>query len=76
MAVQKRNDELVNLLTADFIRNLTGTVSYINMANDFQVKNSVAADEVITIASGYQRLAWDSFTIIGTCNVSGDLVIL
>ena len=40
------------------------------------VKNSVASGESITVASGYQRLAWSVFTVIGTITVAGDLVIL
>lgn len=76
MAVQKRNDEMVNLLSADFIQNRANTVSYQHIFNDFQAKNSIASDETITIASGYQRIAWDTFTISGSLTVAGDLVIL
>lgn len=76
MAVQKRNDEMVDILTADFIRNLAGAIDYTRINNNFQVKNSVASDESITIAAGYQRLAWNNFTVTGTITVAGDLVIL
>lgn len=75
MAVQKRNDEMVNLLSADFIQNRANTVGYQHLFNDFQIKNSIAADQTITIAAGHQRLAWNIFTINGSLTVNGDLVI-
>lgn len=76
MAVQKRNDEMVDILTADFIRNLGGAVDYTRLNNNFQIKNSVDSGESITIAAGYQRLAWSSFTVAGTITIAGDLVVL
>lgn len=40
------------------------------------VKNSVALTETCTIPVGYQLIVADSFTVDGTLNIDGELVIL
>lgn len=43
---------------------------------DVQVKNSVALGYTETVESGYQLIVWNSYTVIGTLVVAGDMVIL
>lgn len=40
------------------------------------VKKSVAAEESVTIPSGYQLIIYDEFTVDGEIVIEGELVIL
>ena len=57
-----------------WIKNLAALAS--DPSKWLPVKNSIASGETLTIDAGYQIIVYDSFDIVGTLNLNGDLVIL
>ena len=70
MAVQKRNDELVDILRPDFVdkNNPSGYwhAHRINVPTGFS----------LTIPAEHQLLIYHAFTVNGTLDVQGELVVL
>lgn len=70
MAVQKRNDELVDILTADFVRRDNPHGFWhghrINVPTEFDLE----------IPSEIQVLVWGGFTVSGGLTIDGELVVL
>lgn len=70
MAVQKRNDELVDILKADFVQ-LNNPSGYwhahrVNVPTGFS----------LTIPAEHQLLIHHAFTVSGALDVQGELVVL
>lgn len=70
MAVQQRNDELVDILSADFVR--LGNPSGYWHAHRINVP-SVAT---LTIPAEHQLIIYGNFTVNGSLQVDGELVVL
>lgn len=70
MAVQKRNDELVDILTPDFVRrdNPHG-FWHAHRAN-------VPTEFDLEIPAEHQLLIYGSFTVSGGLTIDGELVVL
>lgn len=69
MAVQKRNDELVDILSADFARNRPEGFWHAHRTN-------VPEFVTLTIPAEHQMLIYGAFTVNGALDVQGELVIL
>lgn len=69
MAVQQRNDELVSILEADFVRNLPQGFWHAH-------RTDVPAGVTLEIPAGYQLLIYHALTVNGTLNIQGELVVL
>lgn len=70
MAVQVRNDELVDILKADFVQ--LGNPSGYWHAH----RTNVPADFTLTIPADHQLVVYGTFTVIGDLRVEGDLVVI
>lgn len=70
MAVQKRNDELVDILTADFVRRDNPHGFWhghrVNVPTGFSLE----------IPEEHQVLVWGKFTVNGELIVNGQLVVI
>lgn len=70
MAVQKRNDELVDILKADFVQ--LGNPSGYWHAH----RTNVPTVATLTIPAEHQLVIYHNFTVNGALDVQGELVIL
>lgn len=70
MAVQKRNDELVDILKADFVQ--LGNPSGYWHAH----RTDVPSVATLTIPAGHQMIIYRNFTVNGALDVQGELVVL
>lgn len=70
MAVQKRNDELVDILSADFPRKDNPHGFWhghrVNVPIEFE----------LDIPEEIQVLVWGEFTVAGALNIDGELVVI
>lgn len=69
MAVQQRNDELVSILEADFVRNQPQGFWHGHRTN-------VPAGVTLTIPAEHQVLIYGTFTVNGSLVVEGEMVVL
>ena len=69
MAVQKRNDELVDLLSADFVRNQPEGFWHGHRTN-------VPSGVTFVIPADYQVIIAEEFDIMGDLDVYGELVVI
>lgn len=70
MAVQVRNDELVDILKADFVQ--LGNPSGYWHAH----RTNVPADFELTIPADHQMIIYGAFTVDGILHLEGELVLL
>ena len=70
MAVQKRNDELVDILKADFVQ-LNNPSGYWHAH-----RTNVPSGFTLTIPAEHQLLIHGNFTVTGSLQVDGELVVL
>lgn len=69
MAVQVRNDELVSLLTPDFVRNQPQGFWHAHRVN-------VPPAITVEIPAEHQLVIHGNFTVNGALNIQGELVVL
>lgn len=69
MAVQQRNDELVSILEADFVRNQPQGFWHAHRTN-------VPTGVTLEIPAEHQLLIYHALTVNGTLNIQGELVVL